>query len=96
MANLNIQMLFLCEMSSREFSVMTMALAGRKLEGADLKVAKNLNKRLLEARQSQIKDYARESLRAMKIANNEMNELLKAHPELDDEAVEEELENVTG
>jgi hypothetical protein len=86
MATLNIEMSFLCQLSAREFSVMTAALAGRKLEGADLKVAKNLNKRLLEARQHQIKEFSRESLRAMKAANLEMTELLKEHPELDEEA----------
>jgi hypothetical protein len=91
-ANLNIEMSFLCQLSAREFSVMTTALAGRKLEGADLKIAKSLNKRLLEARQYQIKEFSRESLRAMKAANLEMTDLLKEHPELDEEAEKETVD----
>jgi uncharacterized protein YqeY len=91
MANVNIELRFLCELNQTEFGVLTKALASKTLTLKETAIAKILNKRLLEARRDQIKDYTRQSLQSLKRANQEWQDIVKEHPELKDD---EELEGM--
>ena len=71
MADVQLDIRFRVELTQKEFSVVTRSLAGHELKAHDLVLARDLNKRLLEQRVAMLRDYAKQSARALEVAEEE-------------------------
>jgi hypothetical protein len=77
MANVKVGFVFSTELTQKEFSVVTRALAGHELKADDLVLARGLNLRLLALRKAQVAEYLQQAQRAYTVALEETDSLLK-------------------
>lgn len=76
MADLKVEFNFTTTFTAKEFSVVTRALAGHELKLDDKTLAAQLNAQLLKLRVAQLSQYAKQSNRALAVAQEESQAIL--------------------
>lgn len=67
----DVEFVFRITLTQKEFSMVTRSLAGHQLRAEEIPVARELNRRMLEMRLVQLRNYTNQAQRALQVAESE-------------------------